>query len=62
MTICKGKNYPGCRSCYNRLNDPEQCLDCDDESNYDGDDEMSSEQDIPEELSMSELIALIRGN
>lgn len=55
-----GKGFPGCRSCINRKGDPDQCLTCEDESNWR--DEVFDDEDTYEELTVAELADLINGS
>lgn len=61
MSTCAGKGYPGCSSCINMEHDPFECEDCDDESNWEGDDFGDNVNDV-EDISMSELVDLINGD
>lgn len=47
-TRCSGKGYEACRTCINREFDPFECEDCDDGSNWEGEDDS-------EELSIHDL-------
>ncbi|UUZ75502.1 hypothetical protein LP414_27690 [Polaromonas sp. P1(28)-13] len=61
MAKCDGRGYPGCDSCINREHDPFQCEECDDESNWEGD-EFGEADDVVEDISMSDLIVLMHGD
>ena len=59
MTRCEGRGYPGCDSCINKEYDPFECEDCDDESNWEGDE---SDEGEMEDISVSDFALLFNGN
>lgn len=53
--------FPECRSCINREYDPFECKTCKDGSNQETQEVVNQENDLVEELSISEFIDVMKG-